>query len=124
MVRVFMPRCILSGDDFLIFESLLMKSTDLNIFFHCLRRLNRKYFAFMVDYLHLLKPLITSVTLIVFKRFHMRGLCVTFYGLILMTDVVGVFLLGVQDIPLAKYNARPFLSLWLQCPVFALSSFR
>ncbi|WOL04218.1 serine/threonine-protein phosphatase PP2A catalytic subunit isoform X3 [Canna indica] len=49
-----------------------------------------------------LKPLIAYGTLIVFKRFHMRDLCVISCGLTLMTDVVGVYLLVVLDTPLAK----------------------
>nr|GMD64682.1 serine/threonine-protein phosphatase PP2A catalytic subunit-like [Ipomoea batatas] len=48
--------------------------------------------------LHLLKPLIISVILIVYKKFHMKGQCVIFYGLILTIVVVGVYHPGVQDI--------------------------
>lgn len=65
-------------------------------------RLSQKFFAFMVDCRHPLKLLIISVISIVFKKFLMKDLCVTFYGLILMIDVVGVSLLGVLDIRLAK----------------------
>ncbi|RWW06265.1 hypothetical protein GW17_00030415, partial [Ensete ventricosum] len=79
---------------------LIMKTVSL-----CLCRLNLKYFVYMVDYPHLLRPLIAYVTLIVFKRFHMRVPCVIFCGLTLMTDVVGVFPLVVLDILLAKYNS-------------------
>lgn len=56
----------------------------------------------MVDCRHPLKLLIISVISIVFKKCLMKDLCVTFYGLILMIDVVGVSLLGVLDIRLAK----------------------
>jgi hypothetical protein len=38
----------------------------------------------------------------VFKRFLMKGLCVIYCGLTQMIDVVGVFLLVVLDIPLAR----------------------
>lgn len=65
-------------------------------------RLSQKFFAFMVDCRHPLKLLIISVISIVFKKFLMKDLCVTFYGLILMIDVVGVSLLGVLGIRLAK----------------------
>jgi predicted membrane-bound dolichyl-phosphate-mannose-protein mannosyltransferase len=56
----------------------------------------------MVDYHPPLKPLITFVILIVFKKFPMRVPCVIFCGLTLMIAVVGASHLGVLDIPLVK----------------------
>nr|GMD23128.1 serine/threonine-protein phosphatase PP2A catalytic subunit isoform X3 [Ipomoea batatas]GME01091.1 serine/threonine-protein phosphatase PP2A catalytic subunit isoform X3 [Ipomoea batatas]GME04375.1 serine/threonine-protein phosphatase PP2A catalytic subunit isoform X3 [Ipomoea batatas] len=69
---------------------------------HLLLWLSQKYSVFMVVCHHLLKHLIIFVVLIVYKKFHMKGQCVIFYGLILMIVVVGVYHLGVLDIPLAK----------------------
>jgi hypothetical protein len=57
----------------------------------------------MVDYHHLSRPLITSATSIVSKKFLMKVQCVIFCGLIQTTDVVGVFLHVVLDIPLDRY---------------------
>lgn len=57
----------------------------------------------MVDYHHLSRPLITSATSIVFKKFLMKVQCAIFCGLIQMIDVVGVFLHVVLDIPLDRY---------------------
>lgn len=66
-------------------------------------RWSQKYSAFTVDYHHQSRPLTTLGTLIEFKKFRMKGLCVTYYGLILMTDVVGESLLVVPDIHLVRY---------------------
>ena len=65
-------------------------------------RLNQKYFVCMVGCPHPLKPLTAYGILIVFKRFLMKGQCVICYGLTLMIDVVGVFLLVVLDILSAR----------------------
>jgi hypothetical protein len=56
----------------------------------------------MVGCPHLLKPSITFVILIEYKKFLMKDLCVIFYGLILMIVAVGVSPLEVLDIPLAR----------------------
>ena len=64
--------------------------------------MNLKYFVFMVGCRHLLKPWITYVILIAYKKFLMRDPCVIFYGLIQMIVVVGASLLEVLDIPLAR----------------------
>lgn len=66
-------------------------------------RSSQKYSACMVDYHHLSRPLITSATSIVSKKFLMKVQCVIFCGLIQTTDVVGVFLHVVLDIPLDRY---------------------
>ena len=66
-------------------------------------RLNRRYFVFMVDYPLPLKPLIAYVILTVSKRFLTKAPCVIFCGLTQMIDVVGVFLLVVLDILLARW---------------------
>ncbi|MCD9560970.1 serine threonine-protein phosphatase [Datura stramonium] len=64
--------------------------------------LSQKYFVSMVVCRRLLKPLIMYVVLIVYKKFHTRGPCVIFYGLILMIVAVGASHPGVLDIPSAK----------------------
>ena len=74
-----------------------------NLFFPLFWRLNLKYFVCMVDCPLPLKLLITFVTLIVFKKFLMRGPCVIFYGLTQMIAVVGVSHPGVLDTPLARW---------------------
>nr|XP_018629412.1 serine/threonine-protein phosphatase PP2A catalytic subunit isoform X3 [Nicotiana tomentosiformis] len=63
-----------------------------------------RFSASTVVCLHLLKLLIIFAILTVYKKFHMRVLCVIFYGLILMIVVVGVSHLGVLDIHLAKIS--------------------
>ncbi|KAH9674059.1 serine/threonine-protein phosphatase PP2A-4 catalytic subunit [Citrus sinensis] len=75
--------------------------TDLFDYFP-LTALSQKYSVCMVGCPLQLKLLIISGTLIVFKRFLMKGPCVICYGLTQMIDVVGVSHLVVLDILLAR----------------------
>ena len=69
----------------------------------------------MVDCPRPLTPLIISEILIVFKKFHMKVLCVICYGPTLMTVVVGESLHVVLDTLLARYFSRfSFLSYYIQ----------
>lgn len=76
---------------------------------HVNARLNLRYFVCMADYPHLLKHLITSETLTVFKKSHMKAQCVIFCGPTQMIAVVGVYLHVVLDTLLAKYYFYPMV---------------
>jgi hypothetical protein len=92
------PACALGQFLFWFFTSFIYHLVAINT------RLSRRYFACMVDYHHPSRLLIAFVALIVSKKFPMRGLCVIFYGLILMIDVGGAFHLVAQDIHLARFS--------------------
>lgn len=70
-------------------------------------RSNQRYFACMVDCHHQSRLQIIYATLIECKKCLMKGQCVIFCGLILMTVAAGASLHVALVIPLVKYVSPP-----------------